>query len=103
MNFLQANLQMVETLTAAYAPVDFCLLEAGGDNLSANFSRELADYIIYVVSRDSSCRMTSETPTRKRVSDLSCLLRLFFFRSTSPVVTRSLARAVRVSRRRIFS
>ena len=46
---LQANLQMVETLTAAYSPVDFCLLEAGGDNLSANFSRELADYIIYVV------------------------------------------------------
>ena len=45
---VQANLQMVESLTAAYSP-DFCLLEAGGDNLSANFSRELADFIIYVI------------------------------------------------------
>jgi urease accessory protein len=44
-----ANLQMVERLTSQFAPVDFCLLEAGGDNLSANFSRELADYIIYVI------------------------------------------------------
>jgi len=43
-----ANLQMVENLTREYKP-DFCLLEAGGDNLSANFSRELADYIIYVI------------------------------------------------------
>jgi urease accessory protein len=39
---------MVETLTSEYHP-DLCFLEAGGDNLSANFSRELADYIIYVI------------------------------------------------------
>jgi hypothetical protein len=26
------------------------LIESGGDNLAANYSRELADYIIYVVS-----------------------------------------------------
>src|SRR5689334_13400927 len=26
-----------------------CYVESGGDNLAANFSRELADYIIYVI------------------------------------------------------
>jgi len=25
------------------------LVESGGDNLAANYSRELADYIIYVI------------------------------------------------------
>ena len=28
---------------------DFILLESGGDNLAANFSRELADLTIYVI------------------------------------------------------
>jgi urease accessory protein len=28
---------------------DILLIESGGDNLAANYSRELADYIIYVV------------------------------------------------------
>ena len=35
-------------LSAEYGP-DFILLESGGDNLAANFSRELADFIIYVI------------------------------------------------------
>ena len=38
----------MEALSAEYAP-DFILLESGGDNLAANFSRELADFIIYVI------------------------------------------------------
>mmetsp|Transcript_21071 Transcript_21071/g.31367 ORF Transcript_21071/g.31367 Transcript_21071/m.31367 type:complete len:262 (+) Transcript_21071:31-816(+) len=42
------NLLGVKKLTAKYKP-DLALLESGGDNLAANFSRELADYIIYVV------------------------------------------------------
>lgn len=44
-----ANLHALEQLTTQFAPVDLCLVESGGDNLAANYSRELADYIIYVI------------------------------------------------------
>jgi urease accessory protein len=43
-----ANIIALEYLTKELAP-DFCILESGGDNLAANFSRELADYTIYVI------------------------------------------------------
>ena len=43
-----ANLSEVESLTGKFNP-EFCLFESGGDNLAANFSRELADFIIYVI------------------------------------------------------
>ena len=43
------NLNAVEELTAKYPSVDVCLMESGGDNLAANYSRELADYIVYVI------------------------------------------------------
>ncbi|KAK4786974.1 hypothetical protein SAY86_010807 [Trapa natans] len=36
------------SLTCLYK-ADLLLCESGGDNLAANFSRELADYIIYVI------------------------------------------------------
>lgn len=42
------NMETVRELTRKYKP-DFVLLESGGDNLAANFSRDLADYIIYVI------------------------------------------------------
>ena len=45
---VSANLQAAEELTKEFAP-DLILLESGGDNLAANYSRELADYIIYVI------------------------------------------------------
>eukprot|EP01136_Pigoraptor_vietnamica_P035483 Opistho-1_new@100777 len=45
---ISANMLMVEELTAQFEP-EFVLLESGGDNLAANFSRELADYTIYVI------------------------------------------------------
>ena len=35
-------------LHTEYKP-DILLIESGGDNLAANYSRELADYIIYVI------------------------------------------------------
>lgn len=38
----------VRELTLKFQP-DLVLIESGGDNLAANFSRELADYIIYVI------------------------------------------------------
>eukprot|EP01134_Creolimax_fragrantissima_P006878 CFRG6878T1 len=45
---VSANKLVVENLTDEFG-CDFVLLESGGDNLAANFSRELADYIIYVI------------------------------------------------------
>jgi urease accessory protein len=46
---VSANLQAAEDLTALFEGLELVLLESGGDNLAANFSRELADYIIYVI------------------------------------------------------
>ncbi|MEO1997967.1 MAG: urease accessory protein UreG [Planctomycetaceae bacterium] len=45
---ITANLLAVERLTNQFAP-DIVLLESGGDNLAADFSRELADFTIYVI------------------------------------------------------
>ncbi|KAJ2008692.1 hypothetical protein H4R26_000011 [Coemansia thaxteri] len=45
---ITANLHALETLHAKFNP-ELLLIESGGDNLAANFSRELADYIIYVI------------------------------------------------------
>ncbi|XP_055334640.1 urease accessory protein UreG-like isoform X2 [Paramacrobiotus metropolitanus] len=42
------NFQTVKDLTKEFQP-EIVFLESGGDNLAANFSRELADYIIYVI------------------------------------------------------
>ncbi len=45
---ISGNLVAVEQLTSRFHP-DMLLLESGGDNLAADFSRELADYTIYVI------------------------------------------------------
>jgi urease accessory protein len=45
---ITANLGALEELHAAFSP-QLLLIESGGDNLAANYSRELADYIIYVI------------------------------------------------------
>jgi len=45
---ISANLLALEDLHARFAP-DVLLLESGGDNLAACFSRELADYTIQVI------------------------------------------------------
>ncbi len=45
---ITANMLALEQLTDDVDP-EFLLLESGGDNLAANFSRELADYTIYVI------------------------------------------------------
>ncbi|KAK3583816.1 hypothetical protein CHS0354_022863 [Potamilus streckersoni] len=41
-------MEEVKELTVQFQP-HFVIIESGGDNLAANFSRELADYIIYVI------------------------------------------------------
>jgi urease accessory protein len=46
---ISANLAALEDLHARFGGVDLLLIESGGDNLAANYSRELADYIIYVI------------------------------------------------------
>ncbi|ORY87165.1 CobW/HypB/UreG, nucleotide-binding domain-domain-containing protein, partial [Protomyces lactucae-debilis] len=45
---ISQNLQMLEDLHAKFS-TELLLIESGGDNLAANYSRELADYIIYVI------------------------------------------------------
>ena len=45
---ISANLLACEQLTSRLRP-QILLLESGGDNLAAHFSRELADYTIYVI------------------------------------------------------
>lgn len=42
------NLLALEDLTRAVAP-ELLIVESGGDNLAAQYSRELADYTIYVI------------------------------------------------------
>lgn len=46
---ISANLHALEELQAEF-DTELLFVESGGDNLAANYSRELADYIIYVVS-----------------------------------------------------
>ncbi|WP_299837699.1 urease accessory protein UreG [uncultured Jannaschia sp.] len=43
------NLAAVAEMNARHPDLDIVLIESGGDNLSATFSPELADYTIYVI------------------------------------------------------
>ncbi|WCJ27382.1 Urease accessory protein UreG [Euphorbia peplus] len=45
---ISINLGPLEELSKLFK-TDILLCESGGDNLAANFSRELADYIIYII------------------------------------------------------
>ncbi|KAI9865554.1 MAG: hypothetical protein M1824_002294 [Vezdaea acicularis] len=45
---ISANLGALESLHAEFG-TELLFIESGGDNLAANYSRELADYIIYVI------------------------------------------------------
>lgn len=45
---ISANLLALQTLHQKFN-TDLLLIESGGDNLAANYSRELADFIIYVI------------------------------------------------------
>ncbi|KAJ7070045.1 urease accessory protein UreG [Mycena amicta] len=45
---ISANMGALETLQAQFN-CQLLVVESGGDNLAANYSRELADYIIYVI------------------------------------------------------
>ena len=45
---ISPNLAALDRLMEAFAP-ELLFVESGGDNLAAQFSRELADYTIYVI------------------------------------------------------
>lgn len=45
---ISANLAALEDLHRSF-DTEILLIESGGDNLAANYSRELADFIIYVI------------------------------------------------------
>lgn len=45
---ISANLHALQSLHSTFLS-DLLLIESGGDNLAANYSRELADFIIYVI------------------------------------------------------
>jgi urease accessory protein len=45
---ISANLLALEDLAEEFSP-ELLLIESGGDNLAAHFSRELADFTIYVI------------------------------------------------------
>jgi urease accessory protein len=46
---ISANLEAIEELETATAPLDLILIESGGDNLTATFSRGLVDRQIFVI------------------------------------------------------
>ncbi len=83
---ISANMGALETLQAKYA-CQLLFVESGGDNLAANYSRELADYIIYVI--DVSVRVFS----LRRLSAAGCRLTWLHY---DRAATKSRARAVLV-------
>ena len=46
---IAANLEAVESLEAAFEPLDLVLIESGGDSLTSTFSRGLIDRQIFVI------------------------------------------------------
>ena len=46
---ISANLDAVETLEECHGPLELVIVESGGDNLTATFSRGLADRQIFVL------------------------------------------------------
>ncbi|MFP6582896.1 MAG: urease accessory protein UreG [Candidatus Hydrogenedentota bacterium] len=47
---ISLNLRALDSLTKkSGGKIELLFVESGGDNLAANFSRELADYIIYII------------------------------------------------------
>lgn len=71
---ISANMGALETLQAKFN-CQLLLVESGGDNLAANYSRELADYIIYVIDVSvrklctyipACCNLTTFTSGRRQ-------------------------------------
>ncbi|MFJ4835760.1 urease accessory protein UreG [Streptomyces sp. NPDC088747] len=50
---ISANLEAVEQLEEALLPLDLILIESGGDNLTATFSKGLIDHQVFVIDVSS--------------------------------------------------
>ncbi|MFG2747417.1 urease accessory protein UreG [Streptomyces xanthophaeus] len=50
---ISANLEAVEQLEEALLPLDLILIESGGDNLTATFSKGLVDHQVFVIDVSS--------------------------------------------------
>ncbi len=63
---IAANIDAVETLEERFGPLDLVIVESGGDNLTATFSRGLADRQIFVLDVSGG----DKVPAREAPGDL---------------------------------
>ena len=102
---IAANLDAVEDLEAQFGPLDLILLESGGDNLTATFSRGLADQQIFVLDVSGGDKVPRKGGPGVTASDLLVINKT----DLAPLVGASLevmdrdAAAVRQGRPVIFS
>ena len=102
---IAANLDAVEDLEAKFGPLDLILVESGGDNLTATFSRGLADLQIFVLDVSGGDKVPRKGGPGVTASDLLVINKT----DLAPLVGASLevmdrdAAAVRQGRPVIFS
>jgi urease accessory protein len=102
---IAANLEAVEDLEAMLGPLDLVLVESGGDNLTATFSRGLVDRQIFVLDVSGGDKVPRKGGPGVTTSDLLLINKI----DLAPLVGASLevmdrdAAAVRQGRPVIFS
>ena len=102
---IAANLDAVEDLEAEFGPLDLILVESGGDNLTATFSRGLVDRQIFVLDVSGGDKVPRKGGPGVTTSDLLVINKT----DLAPLVGASLevmdrdAAAVRRGRPVIFS
>ena len=102
---IAANLDAVEDLEAQFGPLDLILVESGGDNLTATFSRGLVDLQIFVLDVSGGDKVPRKGGPGVTTSDLLVINKT----DLAPLVGASLevmdrdAAAVRRGRPVIFS
>ena len=102
---IAANLDAVEDLEARFGPLDLVLVESGGDNLTATFSRGLADLQIFVLDVSGGDKVPRKGGPGVTFSDLLVINKT----DLAPLVGASLAvmardaRAVRGGRPVMFT
>jgi urease accessory protein len=67
---IAANLEAAEELEQAHAPLDLLIVESGGDNLTATFSRGLVDLQIFVLDVSGGDKVPRKGGPGVTLSDL---------------------------------
>jgi len=67
---ISANLEAIEELEARLGPLDLVLVESGGDNLTATFSRGLVDHQVFVVDVAGGDKVPRKGGPGVSISDL---------------------------------